>query len=122
MILINVSGLLLIALIIWWFWLYKPREANVGEASVNENSLVITVENGVYQPSRLKVSSGQSTTLTFLRKDASPCAATVIFPDAELSEELPLNKTKAIVLPPMQAGEYPFTCQMQMYRGTLVVR
>ncbi len=116
MILINVFGLLLIALIIWWFWLYKP-----GEGSVGEGNIVITVENGIYQPSRLKVSAGQPTTLTFLRKDASPCAATVIFPDSELSEELPLNKAKAIVLPPMPPGEHPFTCQMQMYRGTLVV-
>jgi plastocyanin domain-containing protein len=126
MILINVLGLLLIALIIWWFWLYKPGDSsvsvtNVGEANVSGGDIVITVENGIYQPSRLKVSAGQPTTLTFLRKDASPCAATVIFPDSEVSEELPLNKAKAVVLPPMPPGEHPFTCQMQMYRGTLVV-
>ncbi|RLA44763.1 MAG: cupredoxin domain-containing protein [Gammaproteobacteria bacterium] len=116
MLLINILGLLLIALIVWWFWLYKPSEA-----SIAEDGIVITVENGTYQPSRLKVSAGQPVTLTFLRKDASPCAATVVFPEADVSEELPLNKAKAIVLPAMRKGEYPFTCQMQMYRGTLVV-
>lgn len=114
--LINILGLLLIALIVWWFWLYKPSDI-----SLSEDSIVVTVENGIYQPSRIKVSAGQPITLTFIRKDASPCAATVIFPDAEISEELPLNKAKVIVLPTMQPGEYSFTCQMQMYRGTLVV-
>ena len=116
MILINIFGLLLIALIVWWFWLYKPNAT-----SIADDDIVITVDNGIYQPARLKVSAGQPVTLTFLRKDASPCAATVVFPDADISEELPLNKAKAIVLPAMPRGEYAFTCQMQMYRGTLVV-
>jgi plastocyanin domain-containing protein len=43
MLLINIAGLALIALIVWWFWLYKPKEAELGE-----NDLVITVENGTY--------------------------------------------------------------------------
>lgn len=116
MILVNILGLSLIALIVWWFWLYKPSEA-----SNAEDDIVITVENGTYRPSRLKVSAGQPVTLTFLRKDASACAAMVVFPDADVSEELPLNKAKTIVLPAMSRGEYTFTCQMQMYRGTLVV-
>lgn len=115
MMLINILGLLLIALIVWWFWLYKPREA-----SIAEDDIVITVESGTYQPSRLKVSAGQPVTLTFLRKDASPCSAMVVFPDSDISEELPLNKAKTIVLPAMSRGEYAFNCQMQMYRGTLV--
>jgi plastocyanin domain-containing protein len=31
MMIINLMGLLLIALIVWWFWLYKPAEAEVEE-------------------------------------------------------------------------------------------
>ncbi|MGK0248831.1 MAG: plastocyanin domain-containing protein [Oleispira sp.] len=31
MMIINLIGLLVIALIVWWFWLYKPTEAEVGE-------------------------------------------------------------------------------------------
>jgi plastocyanin domain-containing protein len=33
MMIINLMGLLLIALIVWWFWLYKPAE--VGEKEIN---------------------------------------------------------------------------------------
>lgn len=60
------------------------------------------------------------TELRFLRKDTSPCAATVVFSGLDISEELPLNKPKDIRLPPLAAGKHPFICQMQMYRGELL--
>jgi len=116
MMLINLFGLLLIAFIIWWFWIYKPKAV-----SIDSNIIKVVVDNGIYQPSRIQLPMGQSVTLQFLRKDASPCAATVVFADLDISEDLPLNQAKDITLPPLTSGEYPFSCQMQMYRGTLVV-
>ena len=116
MMLVNIAGVLLIALIVWWFWLYKPPEIDA-----SDSALSITVEDGTYQPSRIKVPENQPVTLTFLRKDPSPCSATVLFPDFDINEELPLNTSKTITLPEMQKGEYAFSCQMQMYRGTLIV-
>ena len=117
MMIINLMGLLLIALIVWWFWLYKP--SNVVDASAE--NITIIVNNGVYQPSRIKIARGKKTTLQFLRKDASSCAATVLFPDFDISEELPLEAKKSVELPAMSAGEYLFHCPMKMYTGTLVV-
>jgi len=116
MMLINITGLLLIALIVWWFWLFKEKEI-----SASDDEIIIRVENGTYQPSRIKLAEGQPATIQFLRKDASPCAATVIVPDFEISTELPMNKISRIVLPVLSKGEYPFHCQMQMYKGTLIV-
>lgn len=116
MIVINLLGLLLIAMIVWWFWLYVP-----GESKTNGGVITVTVEDGVYQPSRIRLPAGQPATIRFLRKDASPCAGTVIFDALEISAELPLNKTVDIHVGPQQAGTYPFNCQMQMYRGELLV-
>ncbi len=116
MMIINILGVLLIALIVWWFWLYKPREV-----SVSDNGIIVTVVDGVYQPSRIKLVSGHEATLNFERKDESPCAGTVLFPDLNISEDLPLDRNKAITLPALDSGEYAFHCQMQMYRGTLIV-
>ena len=82
MLIINILGVLLIALIVWWFWLYKPKEV-----SISEQGITVLVENGTYQPSRLKVASGQQVNIQFLRKDASPCAEMVLFPDFNISEE-----------------------------------
>lgn len=113
---INLLGLLLIALIVWWFWIYKSKEVTTGDSTVT-----VIVENGTYQPSRIRLPAGQATTLHFLRKDASPCAERVVFSTLDISEELPLNKLKDIQLPPLNSGDYAFTCQMQMYRGVLIV-
>lgn len=117
MIIVNLVGLLLIALIIWWFWLYKPPKAV--DSSIE--NITIVVNDGVYQPSRIKIVEGKKTTLKFLRKDGSPCAATVLFPSFEINEELPLDVNKSIELPPMLSGEYVFHCPMKMYIGTLIV-
>ena len=118
MLIINIAGLLLISLIIWWFWLYKPKDV----AAPQEGELTITVENGVYSPAHIQLPADTATSIKFLRKDGSPCAETVLFPDFEISENLPLNKVKTIDIPPMAAGEYAFHCQMQMYRGVLKVQ
>lgn len=116
MMIINLLGFLLIALIVWWFWIYKPKAV-----SADKNTMTVIVDNGTYMPSRIQIPVGHSTTLRFIRKDASPCAATVMFADFGISEELPLNKPKDIRLPPLDSGTYAFTCQMQMYRGELIV-
>jgi len=116
MMIINILGLLLIGLIVWWFWLYKPSDV-----SANEGAITVIVEDGTYQPSRIKLPAGQPATIQFLRKDASPCAGFVLFSDFDISEELPLNQYKSIALPAMSSGEYAFNCQMQMYRGTVIV-
>lgn len=116
MMIVNLLGLALIVMIVWWFWLYKPAKS----AKLSQN-LEIVVEDGVYTPSRINVPAEKPITLRFLRKDQSPCAATVIFPELEISEELPVGKVKNVMLPAMTPGTYNFSCQMQMYRGQLTV-
>ena len=116
MMIINLLGLLLIAWIVWWFWLYQPKQTQA-----QEDGLVITVENGTYTPSRIKVAADKAVDIQFLRKDQSPCAEMVLIPDLDISETLPMNKLTTIKLPAMSAGEYDFHCQMQMYRGKITV-
>ena len=114
---INLTGLLLIAFIIWWFWLAQPGAG----VKAGQGPVEIRVKDGVYQPARIEIPVDQEVQLKFIREDASPCAATVIFHGLDISEELPVNKPKIITLRIKEPGEYKFTCQMQMYTGTLVV-
>lgn len=116
MLFINIFGLILIALIVWWFWLYQPKQTHIAG-----DEMIITVADGVYSPAHLQIASGQTTSLTFLRKDPSPCAQMLIIPDLDISESLPVNETKTIELPKLSAGKYPFHCQMQMYKGDITV-
>jgi len=114
--LVNTGGLLLIGLIVWWFWLYRTKGVDLGAGG---NTVVVA--DGIYQPARLNLPSGQPVTLEFLRRDASPCAETVLFPDLEISASLPVGKPRQVALPALAPGVYPFHCQMQMYRGELHV-
>jgi len=114
---VNLAAVLLIGLIIWWFWIAKPKVSRAQSEVVD-----ILVDNGVYTPSRIEVPVGRATTLRFLRKDASPCAEKVLFDALGISADLPVNETRDVVVAPEQPGEYEFTCQMRMYRGSLVAR
>lgn len=116
MFMVNILGIALIGLIVWWFWLYKPAEV-----AVDDGDIIIVVENGSYQPAHIRIAANKATVLRFLRKDPSPCAEMVLLPDLEISETLTLNKVSKIALPPLEPGEYDFHCQMQMYRGLLKV-
>ena len=116
MMIVNLAGFLAIGLIAWWFWFYKPATI-----SASDGDIVIIVEAGSYSPAHLTLPANQPTTLTFLRKDASPCAEVVMIPSLDINETLPLNQTITIDLPALEPGEYPFHCQMQMYRGQLNV-
>lgn len=115
MMVINILGILLIGLIIYWFWLYQGKEVVV------EGDIVIDVVDGTYQPSRIRIPANQPATLIFNRRDQSPCSATLLIPKLEISDDLPLGKKSSIVLPGLEKGEYEFHCQMQMYKGVIHV-
>lgn len=116
-VLVNASGLVLIGLIVWWFWLSRPPVYRAEDAAIT-----VVVEDGVYSPARIEVAQGQPIVLHFLRKDSNPCAAKVIFSELGISAELPLGEEQEVRLPPQQAGEYEFVCEMHMYRGKLLVK
>jgi plastocyanin domain-containing protein len=116
MIIINVIGLSLIVLIIWWFWLYKPNKT-----VVTDKELLIVVKDGVYAPSVIEVQAGSPLTLKFNRKDASPCSETVLIPALDISASLKLNDITSVAVPALAVGKYEFHCQMQMYRGVIKV-
>ena len=115
--LINLAGLLLIGATIWWFWLYKPKDF----VSASDGTITIVVQDGVYQPALIRLPINQPSTLRFIRKDKTPCAATVLFDDFDVSAELPLNQPVDIVLTPDKPGTFDFNCQMKMYKGQLQV-
>ena len=118
-IIINIAGISLVGLIVWWFLIVKPRAKSV--LSDTENSLDIIVENGVYEPALIRAKVGQTLQLRFLRKDKTPCSEVVIFDKLNISAQLPINKYYGVKLNLTEPGEFDFTCQMGMYRGKLIV-
>ena len=118
MIMFNVIAAILIVLVIWWFFGNKLKPAVV----IAELPFTIVIKDGIYQPAFIQIPANKAVGLQFIREDDNACAATVIFPQLQLSYELPRNKIVKVILPPQQPGTtLDFTCQMGMYRGKLVV-
>ena len=124
---INMIAVSLFVFIIWWFWLSSPKTYKLtteksAKEKLDSEVIDVIVDNGVYTPSRIEVNRGQALTMRFLRKDASPCAEKVIFEDWNLSADLPVEQMVELKIPTDDKGEHAFTCQMQMYRGTLIIK
>lgn len=117
MIWVNIVGFVLMALVVWWFWFWKPKSVT----SMQKGLVEVLVDNGVYTPSIIEAKVGSTITLRFLRKDQTPCSSTVIFDDFGVSVELPINQKIDLTLALEKPGEFEFTCQMGMYRGRLLV-
>lgn len=113
---INLAGLALIAVIVWWFWIYKSPSV-----AMQEGVIEVVVKGGVYQPSKIIIPANKDATITFERKDPSSCAETLVIPDLEVNATLPLDKKVSLKIPASVPGRYAFHCQMKMYIGELIV-
>ncbi|MDH5618332.1 MAG: cupredoxin domain-containing protein [Gammaproteobacteria bacterium] len=116
-ILVNLGGVILVAFIVWWFWMTKAKAQRAGTSTID-----ILVDGGTFTPSRIEVAAGKEVALRFFRKDASPCAERVVFDELGINVELPIDQHKDVLITTPGAGEFSFTCQMQMYRGSLVAK
>lgn len=117
---INLIGVGLIGLIVWFFWLSKPAAtiAPTTETGIQEIGVIV---KGGYTPDTIQVEAGRPVRLTFNRQESDPCSETVILDAFGLSADLPQGADVSIEFTPSTAGDYEFACQMGMLRGTVVV-
>ena len=118
-VLVNLAGLGLIGLIVWYFWLSKPigSAAAVTSAGVQEAFIVV---RGGYSPDTIQVSVGRPVRLVFNRQESDPCSERVVFDAFGVSAELPQGSNVPMEFTPTEAGTYEFACQMGMLRGKVV--
>ncbi len=117
-VMVNLLALSLMGFIVWWFWLSRPHLKQTSDNAVIE----VVVENGIYSPAHIEVPQGTPVRLSFERRDPSPCAEMVLFDALEIALDLPLGEKTVLMVGPLAPGEYRFSCQMQMYRGSLMVK
>jgi plastocyanin domain-containing protein len=117
---VNVAGIALIGLIVWYFWLYRKEGVKVTEvAGVQEVPIVV---KGGYDPDVIVVKRGKPVRLLFNRQESTMCSEMVVFDKLGTSAKLPEGETVAIEFTPQETGEIPFQCQMGMLRGKLIVQ
>jgi plastocyanin domain-containing protein len=113
------GGVASIGFVLWYF--FGEREATA--ATVNESGVQevkVTVKGG-YSPDVIVVKKGRPVRLDFYRDETASCSEQVIFGDFGIARDLPAFKTTTIEVTPEEAGEFTFTCGMNMLRGKLIV-
>ncbi len=114
-ILVTLVGAAAIAFVYWFFLMKKEQSVEVGEA-------VDIVAEGGYTPEVIEVAKGRPVTLNFIRKDPSSCLEEVVLGDFKVRKFLPLNESVPITITPTDAGEYTYSCGMNMFHGKIRVR
>lgn len=117
---VTAFGLLLIALIVWFFWLKRVRGTRAAVTSAGYQEALILVKGG-YTPDVIVVEHGKPVRLNFRREETAACSEMVLFPDFNKSARLPTGETVALEFLPDKPGEHEFACQMGMLRGKLIV-
>jgi plastocyanin domain-containing protein len=119
-IIVTITGLAIIAWIVWYFWLWQGETVKAQSKEAGMQEVDVTVKGG-YQPASITVKAGQPVRLNFTRREASTCGEEVVLPSFGKRAHLPQNQTVSVEVWPEQPGEYEFTCGMNMYRGKLIV-
>lgn len=121
----ELTKIIFIALMAWMAWMHlRPgrggRGAHRPDTEPDTQVRRIRVK-GAYQPSEVHVRAGSPARLIFRREETAACSECVVFPDLGISVMLPPFEDIAIDLPACAPGEHPFTCQMRMLHGKLIV-
>lgn len=115
-ILVIILGILAVALIYWFFLMKKDKVMKVSGSSVN-----IKVSGG-YSPEVIEIPLRQTTTLNFIRTDPTECLGEIVIGDFKIKRELPLNQIVSVEIKPQKAGEYVYSCGMNMYHGKIIAK
>jgi Cu+-exporting ATPase len=118
-VIVNLLGLLVIALIVWTFFLARPA-APVSATGEDVQRIDVRVKGG-YTPETIVARPDRPLEIAFSREEDSPCSDEVWFPSLGIKTALPAFETTVIRIPPTPEGRYPFTCGMNMLHGLLLV-
>lgn len=120
-VLVIVVAALLIGFILWWF--FGKRQTDSVAADMNDGHQTVEIKvDGGYVPNTVTLKQGVPATLVFNRKDPSACLEEVVFPDFGVHETLPVNRLHEITLDTSKAGEYKYSCGMNMFFGKVVIK
>ena len=119
-IIVTLSGLGVIAFVVWFFWLVKRKGSRAALAPSGYQEAMVVVRGG-YTPDLIVVEHGRPVRLQFRREETASCSEMVLLPDFNKSASLPQGEMVPIEFLPDKPGEYEFHCQMGMFRGKLIV-
>lgn len=118
--LVTAGGGLGMAWTVWYFFLAERRQVRASVETGGVQRVRVTVKGG-YEPDVIVVEKDRPVRLEFDRQENAGCSDTVVLGDFGIARSLPPFQTTVVEFLPRQAGEFVFTCGMNMLRGKLIV-
>ena len=115
-----VVGAVLASLGLLWFFFGSRRAAHVAERQADVQQITVVVSGG-YDPQRIQAVAGVPLRIDFDRRESGDCTSRVVFPDLGITRSLPPYEHTTVEFVPTVAGEFGFSCAMNMVHGTLTV-
>ncbi len=115
---VGTGALILAGLYVFFFG--KRAAAAPAAQRAGAQELTVVVKGG-YTPDLIVARRGVPLKLVFDRREDSPCSDEVVFPDFGLRRALPAFAKTELEIVPDRAGEFEFTCGMNMLHGKLLV-
>jgi len=119
-IIVIIGGLAAIAWVLWYFFFGERERTQAALTEAGTQEVKITVKGG-YSPDVIVVKKDKPVRLNFYRDETASCSEQVVFGDFGVARDLPAFKTTPVEFTPHEAGEFTFTCGMNMMRGKLIV-
>jgi Cu+-exporting ATPase len=108
-------------LVLLFVFFFGRRRAVVGAAGPGDSPEVTVVVEGGYSPDLILARRGVPLRLVFDRRDSSPCTDEIVLPDFGVRRALAANAKTVVEILPEKAGEFPFSCGMNMLHGRIRV-
>ncbi|MCG3160119.1 MAG: Multidrug resistance protein MdtA [Acidobacteria bacterium] len=85
-------------------------------------SVTVTLDEKGFQPTSFKLRQGVPARVMFVRKTEATCGTEIVLAEYNIKRELPLHQPVTIEFTPSKAGEFKFSCGMDMLRGKFIVQ
>ena len=81
----------------------------------------VTVAGG-YEPEVVRLKRGVPAEVTFTRTSTQGCLDVVHSKELGFEEDLPIDEPKTVTINTEKAGEFEFSCGMDMFHGKVIVK
>jgi Cu+-exporting ATPase len=115
---VGIGGSLLAALYAFFFGKRRPAAAAASRPGGQEITVVVS---GGYSPDLIVARRGVPLRLVFDRRESSPCSDEIVLPDFGVRRTLPPFAKTVLEIVPEKAGEFGFSCGMNMLHGKILV-
>ncbi len=117
-----VLGGFAILFIVWYFFGARRRPGTRASSSAGAAGDSIRIEvAGGYDPDTIVARKGVPLTLVFDRRESNPCTDQIVIPEFGIRQSLLAHGTTAVKIVPQKAGEFEFSCGMNMLHGRIRV-